>query len=83
MRVELTPFATMFNDVYPDPMNYVNTTCLIVKQNIYATRCKEEQLNLDVVLFKIIEYKTIEEFIARKNNKLNKHMNKWSVFDTL
>ena len=49
-----------------------------MKQYIYATYCLNQQLLLDNCIKRIYEVVKIEEFIALKNHKCDKHYEKWS-----
>ena len=80
-RFELSAYAVIFNVIVRNPYDYLNTVCIIVKHYIYATRCtSEEHWHIVDLCQRIFRYIKIEEFIAIKNNKMDKHMLKWQKF---
>ena len=73
----LSEYEIMFSIMIKRPDDYVNTICLIIRDFIYVTRCKQEQLSLLNCMHKIVKYKKLEEIIAIRKSKLDKHMAKW------
>ena len=67
----------IFNEISTNKRLVINFMCLIVKQYVYKKRCTKKPLNFFEVksLFKGIG--SMEKYIATKNNKMNKHVNKW------
>ena len=75
--IEFTPKVIIFNDYRGQKAKLINLLVLIMKQYIYVTKCKEEQL----VFIKFISYvfyiKRIEWLTALRNHKITKHYSKW------
>lgn len=67
----------MLNKVTSNPLDYINTLVLIAKRHIYVTRCEHKKPSLQVYFSQVLEYKSIEQYIAIKNNKIEKHEIKW------
>ena len=70
----------MLNTVVKNPRSVVNFIVLVAKQYLYAQRCLKLPVNVIEFKAKIKFYKDAELYIARKNNHVNKHLNKWSLF---
>ena len=56
-----------------------NLLILITKQYIYATKCLKEELNFIHLAQKIYLIQNLERIIASRNNKMFKHVRKWST----
>ena len=59
---------------------FYNAIFILVKQYIYACRCKNTFLNIHSLIRNIKYYIQIEKYIAVKNGKENYHNRKWSIF---
>ena len=78
-----TPEVILLNRYKDSCMNMVNTIILITKQYIYSTKCLQNTLSFRNLITKISQYKTMEEIVAKKSNKLNVHNRKWYLYDLL
>ena len=65
-----------------NPMDWVNTLCIIVMQYLYSSRCLKVIPNFARLKSQILDMHNLEKYIAVKNNKLKKHENKWKYFKT-
>ena len=59
------------------PNDVKNFCCLILKQYIYRQRCLKQQLSFQELKTIIFNIRGIEKYIAKQNNRLTKHYNKW------
>lgn len=71
------PQKIIFNTLIKDPRDYLNTVILVAKRHIYVSRCQSTALNVNGFFNQLIYYKDLEKYIAVKNNKLDKHLEKW------
>ena len=67
----------LFNQV--SKLGISNFICLIVKQYIYAQRCKAKQLCTQELKSIIVSTQNYKKYIAIKNGKLLKHNKKWGI----
>ena len=67
----------LFDSVHNNPGDVSNVICQITKQYIYAQRCLKKPLNIEELKSRIAKVKSIEKYVASKNNKLFKHNAKW------
>ena len=58
----------------------VNLMSLLLKRYIYNQRCQAKQITFTGYQNVITNTRDIEYYVARKNNKLKRHVKKWSVF---
>ena len=61
--------------------NVVNVLTLILKQMIYRFKCKQQTLKFELYLKEVKRFHDIEQFIAKKNKRLQYHNNKWSNYE--
>ena len=81
IQIEIAPYDILLNgykDSYP---MMINTILLICKYYIYVTRCLKGKVSFPNLIKKINQTKTVEEIIARKCNKMQKHEIKWIMYD--
>ena len=74
---DLDAQAVLFNTVRSNPKFVENCITLIAKFYIYNSRCMKQELSIYALKQAIIEYRDIEKSIASKNQKLDKHAQKW------
>ena len=67
----------VFNKVVRNRRNIKNFICLVCKQYIYAQRCLKKPLNFHELRAKVLQYKNIELYIAKKNGHIKKYEKKW------
>ena len=67
----------IFNNVAQPPSNVTNLIVLVVKQYIYAQRCKGKELSFNHVIAVINQLEKTEKYIATSASKLGTHMRKW------
>ena len=73
--------ALIFN-TYKGPFaDMVNTIILITKYHVFANRCQGKKLNFIELIASISKFKRIEEVVAGKINKTEKHDHKWCMYD--
>ena len=73
--------ATIILNNYKGPQRYfVNCIILIMKYHIYATKCKNEVLNFQAYVTRMIQMEQIEALIALRNGKLEIHKRKWKLY---
>ena len=60
-----------------------NFICLLTKQYIYSQRCLKKPLSWPGLREKICHVERVEKYIARKNGKIDAHINKWSPARTV
>ena len=82
-QFDINPEEIIFNRFKESNAGMVNTIILITKQFIYAKRCLGKELTFLELAQSIAQTRKIEEFIARKNNKLKIHVNKWQLYDRI
>ena len=70
--------AIFLNNVHESAVHVANTVVLIVKQTIFAHKCKKEALSIVNVILKIENVCNMEREVAQRKNKLTKHCIKWS-----
>ena len=73
--VNLTPKNIIFNTVSKKPI--VRFLCLIVKQYLYRQRCASKPINFTELKAHVRYLENIEKYVAIKNNRLSKHLQKW------
>ena len=78
---ETEEYAIVFNRYRDSFPKLVNTILLIVKQYIYAAKCQKRELKFTEIIGKIQEYKMLEKVNAIKNQKLEEHNAKWSIYN--
>ena len=61
------------------PNRVFGTYVLIMKQYIYAQRCMKKPLNFLELRSKLWLYENIEYYVARNNDNMQKHKDKWCV----
>ena len=61
-------------------LTFYNAVFIMVKQYIYACRCKNMLLNIQTLIHNVKHYIQAEKYIAVKNDKVNYHNRKWSLF---
>lgn len=69
----------LFNSVMLKPSHIFNYVILIAKYYIYTCRCANRKPNFVGVKEKIESMYKVEEFIAKKENKWNRHVRKWNI----
>ena len=79
--LHINGYDIMFNRYRDSFPRLVNTIILIVKQYIYASKCLNKELKFTEIISKIQEYKVLEKVNAVKNNRLEEHIKKWSIYD--
>ncbi len=79
--VMFTAENIIFNTVSKNPIDSINTICLIAKQYLYSSRCLKEIPNFHTLKLKISEMYSIEKYVAISMGKLKKHEKKWSNFN--
>ena len=72
----------MFNSIHEKDFCVLNTSVLLMKQNIYVHRCLGTNLSFEKIEYKIRELEQIELSIAMSRDKLDKHLYKWSSTHT-
>ena len=68
----------ILNRIHCRVSNISNFVCLIAKQYIYSTRCLQQQISLEAFKARIYHIENVEKYIAQKNNRLSKHVSKWT-----
>ena len=74
--------TVIFNLIDKNPRSVKNLICLLLKQFIYSKRCLLQSLEFKEFKSKVYKIRSIEKFIATKNNKESKHNKKWSIIST-
>ena len=69
--------AKIFNQVHPTQVNVCNFIALVAKQYIYSCKCLKRQLSICEFDYKLNLLKSMEKYIAIKNNCLSKFNKKW------
>ena len=59
-----------------------NSIFVIVKQYIYACKCKNDVPNFNILLLNVKYYIAVEKYIASKIDKLPIHYRKWGLLST-
>ena len=77
------PYAMLFNRFKGCFANMINTILLIAKYYIYVKRCLKEDLRFIELTTMITQYKNIEAYIAKKNQKSKNHNQKWLMYDKI
>ena len=68
----------IFNSLVEDDAEHVkNFICLVTKQFIYRQRCLHKTLNFKELKAYVLNIKSMEKYIAIKNNRISKHVKKW------
>ena len=78
---ENVEYEILFNRYKDSFQLMINTIILIVKQFIYAKKCLIQKLNFLELVSAITRMKNVEEYIAKKNGKIQKHNKKWLMYD--
>ena len=74
---ELCASSIISNDIC-QPRNHAgNFICLLTKQFIYSQRCLKKDISFPALKAKIFKIQSVEKYIAAKNQKLDKHYQKW------
>ena len=81
--LEICPYDIILNKYRDAFQCMTNTIILISKQYIYATKCLGNTLSFQQLIRQISRYKGLEETQAKKRDTLNKHENKWLMYDTV
>ena len=81
-RANIQPQDIILNDYKGPQKEFVNTCILVLKQLIYAKKCKQERPLLIEGLRKLHELYIDEKFIAQQKGKkmYEKHQKKWSIY---
>ena len=80
LRTEPINFNTetvICNCLINSPDNIKNFICLLCKQYIYRQRCLNKELSIQSFIATLWQTRSIERFIATKNNKTRKFNKKW------
>ena len=83
IQFDLEAYVIIFNaykDAFP---NLVNTIILIAKYYIFVQKVKSDELSFQALICSISKYKRIEEIIAIRSGKLNKHRKKWKMYERI
>ena len=67
------------NQVNANPAHIYNFVILITKHYLYVSRCLKTEPSVYGIIRKIRQYENYESFAAKKNNRYQLHLNKWSV----
>ena len=81
IEIELTEELILFNNYSGQHKSLINLLLMIVKQYIYATKCKAQELNFYTCVSKIADWYNVEKCIATKSNNVNnirKFETKWA-----
>ena len=70
----------LFNRIAKSSRSVKNFLCLITKQYIYRQRCYQAVPSFIELRNIIFNVKNTEMYIARKNDKMKKHVKKWGNF---
>ena len=73
-----TILNVLLGSVFSKPESVGNLIVLKAKQYVYKSRCLGNKLCINEFRGEIRSLENMEKFIAAKNNKLVKHLNKWS-----
>ena len=68
--VQLTDVQIVFNDYEDQQKAAINMMILIIKQYIYAPRCKNHNIFFLRPLTRIVEFRKTDGLVAHKNNKM-------------
>ena len=74
--------TVLCNNIHDKASNLANFLCLVVKNYLYACKCKGKPYNSFEIKARIDKFQEYEYYFARKNDKLSSHMKKWCIFDT-
>ena len=80
ISIELTPKDIILNNVITIKKKYVNLIILIMKQYIYAAKCKDEKLNFYDFVTKINYWYNLEMTMAKQNNMYQYFKDKWASY---
>ena len=78
VQIVLSKKGIILNEISEPSHKGVNFICLLTKQFIYRQRCLKQTMNFLTLKTYIQRVKTIECYIAKKNNKLGIHTKKWT-----
>ena len=73
----------LFNRIVNNPRNVKNMICLMLKQYIYRKRCHMQKPTFHEFKDIVYKMKTVERFIAVKNNKERLFYKKWGKNNTV
>ena len=62
---------------------FIDYVIPLAKQYIYASKCKNEELNVNVLLTKLHEHYCTEKSIAVQTNRLKAHNCKWQAYENV
>ena len=71
----------LFNNVSEKSKSVVNCIVLITKFYVYRERCLNPKISFENCKNYIMQYKNIENEIARQKGKLEQHVQKWNQFE--
>ena len=80
-EIVFNPKTIIFNQFVDDAKNIKNFVCLLLKQYIYRKRCYSQLPNFYEFKSMVLETRSVEFYIAKKNNQERKHFLKWSPVD--
>ena len=84
--INITKQSFMLNNYEGDHKNIVNLFSIVLKQYIYATKCKEEKLSCQAFMSKLSEWYQIERLSINEDFSIKKYVlfkKKWiGLFDT-
>ena len=73
----MNPKTIVLNKITQGCGHVANFMCLVVKQFIYRQRCLKENLHFPIIKKLILNIENIEKYIAVKNGKEQRHIQKW------
>ena len=80
IEIKLTPALIILNNYQGKDKQLINTFIIVVKQHIYASRCKQEIPTINTSITRLHYWHKIEWIAAQHSGNLQKHMKKWHSY---
>ena len=77
-QIKLSCINVLLNKVHENRNNIVNFIILILKHNLYRSRCKNEKPNSQNLYGEVKTIKNFEKYNAMCNRMLHRHEKKWN-----
>ena len=77
-QVQDSPDKVLLNTIHDKPAHILNFICLVFKQYIYSSRCRQIQPNCAEFVHLVKKIRNMEKYIAIKNGKIVKYNLKWN-----
>ena len=81
--VQVQPFTlekVLLNEVHPYAGHICNFMVLIIKQLLYANKCKQKRTSFRQALHRLNEVYLLEKYNARISCRMTKHSKKWQPY---